>query len=649
MHRSTLSGSNHNLGFFPPQETPAQSTLTSRGNSDEELEEEAGEMHSSGGRRATVRNSMPVTNFDYLGVTGGSDNILGMNSLSSINSLFADEDEFPVPTHHRHTASIDNTVLRAETTNEDGFPILVRRPTDSTNSLLGAPGLPGGAPTVSGRFPSYRRHRQGQQSLPMNTLRRDDEMGFGHARAASIFDPPTKDHGHRSSIDLSNTPLSNRSSLHMNPPALRPTMSTNDVPTLNNSAAAGLTHAEQHLQNHNVTTGRFPHRRNLSSGRIITDPSGLSSSSNMMLPSLNTTAGALPTSSNLFSSPVSATMPNATANLNGGLLNNQIPLYAGLYNVQPSNLGLPAQNLTFATSQLPYAVSYMNSTTSSFQAGRIRDSQQAVIAQRRLQNEDTEKGAENGYYANMELDALVGKIFETSKDQHGARFLQKKIDEDTTTNLAIVFNEVKEHVVELMKDPFGNYLCQRLLEHGTDEQRTTLLHNCAPSMVEIATNQHGTRALQRLIEFSESPEQVQVIVESLRADVVNLIEDLNGNHVIQKCLNHLRAEDAQFIFDAVGANAFKVGIHRHGCCVLQRCIDHASGPQKDRLIAQVIESAYDLSQDQYGNYVIQYIRKCFHKLINHLTLSSGSCYSNHYRSSGTDIRGPCRRALQAKV
>jgi hypothetical protein len=36
-HRSTLSGSQHTLGLFPPVDTSAQSsTLTSRGNSDEE-------------------------------------------------------------------------------------------------------------------------------------------------------------------------------------------------------------------------------------------------------------------------------------------------------------------------------------------------------------------------------------------------------------------------------------------------------------------------------------------------------------------------------------------------------------------------------------------------------------------------------------
>lgn len=105
--------------------------------------------------------------------------------------------------------------------------------------------------------------------------------------------------------------------------------------------------------------------------------------------------------------------------------------------------------------------------------------------------------------------------------------------------------------------------------------------------------------------------------------VVELIQDLNGNHVIQKCLNRLTPEDAQvschvtlvvfyaneikFIFDGVGNNCIVVGTHRHGCCVLQRCIDHASGHQKAQLISQITANAFSLVQDPFGNYVVQYI------------------------------------------
>lgn len=150
-------------------------------------------------------------------------------------------------------------------------------------------------------------------------------------------------------------------------------------------------------------------------------------------------------------------------------------------------------------------------------------------------------------------------------------------------------------------------MCQKLLEFSNDEQRTALINYAAPQLVKIALNQHGTRALQKMIEFISTAEQTRTVIRALEHHVVELVQDLNGNHVIQKCLNRLSNEDAEFIYEAVGTNCVVVGTHRHGCCVLQRCIDHASPPQKARLIAQITSNSFALVQDPFGNYVVQYI------------------------------------------
>jgi hypothetical protein len=41
--------------------------------------------------------------------------------------------------------------------------------------------------------------------------------------------------------------------------------------------------------------------------------------------------------------------------------------------------------------------------------------------------------------------------------------------------------------------------------------------------------------------------------------------------------------------------------------VSQRCVDHATGPQRERLVDEVATNALALSQDPFGNYVVQYV------------------------------------------
>ncbi|KAI0963018.1 hypothetical protein AcW1_000224 [Taiwanofungus camphoratus] len=218
-------------------------------------------------------------------------------------------------------------------------------------------------------------------------------------------------------------------------------------------------------------------------------------------------------------------------------------------------------------------------------------------------------------FAGTRLEDLQGEIPTLCKDQHGCRYLQKKLEEGVPEHRDMIFRETFGHFADLMTDPFGNYLCQKLLEYSTDEQRNVICESVAQDLVNISLNMHGTRAVQKMIDFLSTRRQADLkynaqihsIILALSLHVVVLIKDLNGNHVIQKCLNKLVPDDNQFIYNAVAANCVEVATHRHGCCVLQRCIDHASEHQRIQLVNEITYNALTLVQDPYGNYVVQYI------------------------------------------
>ena len=75
--------------------------------------------------------------------------------------------------------------------------------------------------------------------------------------------------------------------------------------------------------------------------------------------------------------------------------------------------------------------------------------------------------------------------------------------------------------------------------------------------------------MQKIIEILTEPEQIAVVIQALAPGVVLLIKDLNGNHVVQRCLQEFSADDAQFIYDAAKSACVEIATHRHGCCVLQ--------------------------------------------------------------------------------
>ncbi|XP_026425912.1 pumilio homolog 2-like [Papaver somniferum] len=208
------------------------------------------------------------------------------------------------------------------------------------------------------------------------------------------------------------------------------------------------------------------------------------------------------------------------------------------------------------------------------------------------------------------LDEVAGRIYKLAKDQNGARFLQRRFIEGTTEDINKIFCEIIDHIVELMTDSFGNYLVQKLLEVCSETQRMQILRAITKKpgdLVKISSDMHGTRAVQKVIETLKSQEQFSMVFSSLKPGIVSLIKDPHGNHVAQRCLQHLMPQYSGFLFEAVTAHCFELATDRHGCCVLQKCLSNSDFEQKRRLICEVTSNALILSQDPFGNYVVQFI------------------------------------------
>ncbi|KAK3946105.1 armadillo-type protein [Diplogelasinospora grovesii] len=621
--------------FAFDDQLPSRSVPGSRRNSDEDEKEEAVRQDPTSHRSTNALNrySMPVTRSrTYLGDIGLED------SNNTTGFLFGDEDS---------NSGETRTTPTAPTSSNDTFPVLYRQqgfPTmlsasSSAMDLAQAQAQSSSAESSSTNGWNGTKHRSQQSLSTLGSTALNGAGSIGSPSEVSTGRPANIRHsldGHglsffqESASGASDSTLSSivsqpASTAHIlaTPPRLQQSFSANDVPTVKSTpGSTGMSgnannHAQQHFHNHNASLGRIPagampgrHSRelsnesNLANGRETAGYPSISSTlhanaapfgpgTTQPQPSVSMMPAALTSPAPYQYFPgANYGAPNGSA---PPVYNPMQPLLvqnmAGNGNPPPSAM-YPTQNFT----------GYNALFGAASRQPQAQDSQARVIHSRRVM--DSEAMAR---FQNLSLNDVGGTIYTLCKDQHGCRYLQKQLEQRDPQQVHMIWAETNQHVVELMTDPFGNYLCQKLLEYCDDNERTVLIQNAAPEMVRIALNQHGTRALQKMIEHVSSQVQINIIIEALRHQVVELIQDLNGNHVIQKCLNKLNATDATFIFDAVGNNCVDVGTHRHGCCVLQRCIDHADGPQKGWLINKITEHAVTLVQDPFGNYVVQYI------------------------------------------
>ncbi|EOA39101.1 hypothetical protein CARUB_v10011845mg [Capsella rubella] len=203
---------------------------------------------------------------------------------------------------------------------------------------------------------------------------------------------------------------------------------------------------------------------------------------------------------------------------------------------------------------------------------------------------------------------IYGSVNLMAKDQIGCRVLQKLVQQGTFLEAKVILHEILNNVFELSMDPFGNYIVQKLLEVFDEEQRTVIVSVLASrprELIRICLNTSGTRVVQKMIATVKTRQQIALVKSGLRPGFLDLVKDLNGNHVIQSCLEFLGPNDNKFVFEAASKYCAEIAIHRHGCCVLQCCLINSVGPQRERLVAEISRNALHLSQDQFGNYVVQ--------------------------------------------
>ena len=254
---------------------------------------------------------------------------------------------------------------------------------------------------------------------------------------------------------------------------IHPSYSTNDVPTLKNVQGSAdispptKTHAQQHFHNHNASLGRIPpkaisnrHSRELSSG-------GGDNLAFQQLPSV------LQASAAPFGPPTTTTSPTEPAPSQmvpfANAMNFQGQPFYGGYGVQVMNMGMnpvqPMSNPMVYQNQLQMFQTQQNGFAqypNYAQPGRFVDGQNRITQQRRAQNGDgkstmplyslhTNKPlSEQARYHNVQLESLQGEILALCKDQHGCRYLQKKLEERDPENVQLIFMETNQHVVELM-------------------------------------------------------------------------------------------------------------------------------------------------------------------------------------------------------
>lgn len=223
---------------------------------------------------------------------------------------------------------------------------------------------------------------------------------------------------------------------------------------------------------------------------------------------------------------------------------------------------------------------------------------------------------------NLNNDQYVLENLSTLLRDHAKCWeVQAKLDEKKNDIPFIkLFYELLENtIIDVINHQYGNYGIQKLFEIFIYQKNfqliTKFFTKIQPSLFIISVNNFGTRVLQRAIELMNngvyeliSTPQLDSIFKCLvDKHIFPLCNDQNGNHVLQKIIIMFPKNKNDFIYYKLNQYAIDISRIKQGVSILQTSLENATTDQRRYLIGNILNDIGSVIDDEFGNYVIQFI------------------------------------------
>ncbi|KAK4238955.1 armadillo-type protein [Achaetomium macrosporum] len=210
--------------------------------------------------------------------------------------------------------------------------------------------------------------------------------------------------------------------------------------------------------------------------------------------------------------------------------------------------------------------------------------------------------------------AMKGKVIDLSKQTYACRVVQKALEHLLVEQQAELVKELEPDIVNVAKHQQGNHVVQQAIALVPRQHIDFIMDAFKGRICELASHQFGCRVIQRILEHGTEADKAAVTQE-LHNSAQMLITDAYGNYVIQHVIEKGKAEDRSRIIRLVIPQLLTLSRNKCASNVVEKCIVCGTAEEqraiRDQLIAGGDDNCplFQLTKDQYGNYVVQKLVK----------------------------------------
>ena len=204
------------------------------------------------------------------------------------------------------------------------------------------------------------------------------------------------------------------------------------------------------------------------------------------------------------------------------------------------------------------------------------------------------------------------------KDQKNSKYLQKKIEEKSPEFLYKLYEQMKNNLFDIMTDQYGNYVIQKFVDNCDKILISKMLKKLSynsnnKSLYEISINNYGTRPLQKMLENLSSnmtQQDINIILNLAKGNVLNLIKDINGNRVIQSIIQNIKNKEVLSpLYKEMNESLLEIIKTKSGCCVFSKVLNNIIESDLNVMVDTIVNNINQVINDEFGNFSLKRIIK----------------------------------------
>jgi hypothetical protein len=206
------------------------------------------------------------------------------------------------------------------------------------------------------------------------------------------------------------------------------------------------------------------------------------------------------------------------------------------------------------------------------------------------------------------VQAIIDQAYALMINRFGNFLVQRCFEHGSPEQIVAIAQAIRGNTLNLSMDAFGCHVVQKAFDSVPEEYKAIMVHELLRRIPETVIHRYACHVWQKLFElrWSDSPPQIMKYVnEALRGMWHEVALGETGSLVVQNIFENCLEEDKRPCITEVLASIDVVAHGQFGNWCIQHICEHGSLPDRTRAVDHVLRFATEYSMDQFASKVVE--------------------------------------------